>query len=1102
MPYTVTLSSDYSRQSFIDSILKPIFQNRVLEFNLYDTDTIEYYELTESEKEVASAVIKYGEMQTCDNKTIELFDVVLRDNVRIERNKIKVGSLVKNKIMTTHALFANFSYETPDQKEWRFSFIAYDSFFEAGDIVTQEINPKRFTYLLGNGNSCRTASNRFDSLTANDDITLALIKEAFSVENVSDDFFNEYRNHYGNFVEFLTGKRIERIKGKWTEVKKCDPSPLLNSTFKGDEKKARDFCKKTLGRIVFLYFLQKKGWLGASSQDYTDGDPNFLQNFFNQTEKSDGFYPNHLSTLFFDTLNSERANDEFVMPNGSSVKIPFLNGGLFDLEKEEYRFITFPPALFEDLFEFFNRYNFTVYEDSSEDHTVAVDPEMLGHIFENLLEDNKDKGAFYTPRPIVEYMCQESLVQYLLTHCENGGIAGADDKDALLKALELFIKNKDASSLNGYEQILATALRNVKICDPAIGSGAFPMGILHEIFTAANVLHEISPGTINTVWGIDDPELWKPAQIKEHIIQNSIYGVDIEKGAVDIARLRFWLSLVVDEDTPRALPNLDYKIMQGNSLLESYHDIDLDVSKLEKQATQLFADPNAFTQNDVDQLKQLVKQYFHPEDSTDKYAIKTEIENIVRKFIDDRVGALQEQWTKKFAACTENLAAANKTPTNTNALVKKKEQAIKKYTKELATIQKKLEEVDQQVAQIHTMFREKEYNFFLWHLWFFEVFENGGFDIVIGNPPYGLILQKSEKDIVKDIFVVHQGPFDSYKFFIEKGMQLLKNSGSLCYITPNTWINLSYFKKLRLLISSEYKLILCSQTLYNVFTEVVVDTNIYIIKKERVEDQKYKIISEALNYVGENIIDDKENPLIVLKNKPPLIKKIDKVDKTLDDFIDVWRGMSAYGAANPDKPFNSDTKETEFHRKLLNGGNIGKYSIEWGGEYIKYGDWLHRPRPVYIYDEPHLLVQRIRNPKLNTRLVATFDDNKYISSDGLSNLIIKDKTQFDVLLVLLGILNSSLINYWFSFYFFDVNIKPEQLRLIPIKLPECSSKIISHVNQVLQDKENNKDTTALEQEIDTMVFKLYELSYEEVLVVEPEYWLSKDEYDNFRIMNH
>jgi type I restriction-modification system DNA methylase subunit len=274
-----------------------------------------------------------------------------------------------------------------------------------------------------------------------------------------------------------------------------------------------------------------------------------------------------LEPLFFGILNTkpEGRKQIFEQYNWDMAllkeweSIPYLNGGLFERDKEDEPESKFPADYFKRLFQFFSEYNFTIDENDPNDAEVGVDPEMLGKIFENLLEDNKDKGAFYTPKEIVRYMCQESLIAYLET---NTSIAA--DK------LRNFVLSPEESVVDIPQQKrpkLIEALQNVKICDPAIGSGAFPMGLLNELLRCREALSS---------------EHYDRAELKKSIIQNNIYGVDIEKGAVDIARLRFWLSIVVDEDTPSPLPNLDYKIMQGNSLIESFEGVDLSKLTYEK----------------------------------------------------------------------------------------------------------------------------------------------------------------------------------------------------------------------------------------------------------------------------------------------------------------------------------------------------------------------------------------------------------------------------------------------------------------------------------------------------------------------------------------
>jgi hypothetical protein len=397
-----------------------------------------------------------------------------------------------------------------------------------------------------------------------------------------------------------------------------------------------------LGRIVFLYFIQKKGWLGVPvKEEWGKGDFNFLTKQFENFKNQDLFYSEFLSDLFFTTLNSKRENDifkpnhsSFKIQNSSLIKIPYLNGGLFEEEDKKHRNLIFPANLFKSLFDFFNQYNFTIYEDDPNDHTVAVDPEMLGHIFENLLEDNKDKGAYYTPKEIVHYMCQESLIEYLTTYCLNRdlpdfGINMIESEqrqwiETLIKKKEnntelLKQSGKSKESHKFWFRQLNTALDNVKICDPAIGSGAFPMGLLHEIFTAKQTLHTFEHGNTKT---------FDASAVKLNIIQNSIYGVDIEKGAVDIARLRFWLSLIVDEEKPKALPNLDYKIVVGNSLVSKLGDDIIDIDwTLNETAHGLFGADLAKQKADL--LKKISKEqkdFFNPD--SDKKILATDIRKL------------------------------------------------------------------------------------------------------------------------------------------------------------------------------------------------------------------------------------------------------------------------------------------------------------------------------------------------------------------------------------------------------------------------------------------------------------------------------------------
>ncbi|QTY28161.1 Eco57I restriction-modification methylase domain-containing protein [Flavobacterium sp. CS20] len=701
-------TSDYNRASFEENILKPIFLKSVKDFVLYDADGEQEVELTDTEKRTAKKVVKYGEFKTHDDRKIELYEVTVEDFRQVKIARVGLGALVKKLIIGNNAVFATFKYENTVEKHWRFSFIAYDSFFEDGQVQTKETNPKRYTYVFGDKEETyRTAIDRFQELDSKFQIKVKDIQEAFAVEAMSKEFFDEYREtHYAKFVKYLLSEEFQKKGSKYELIKVQNPSPFLASVFDGNKKDARDFCKKLLGQIVFLYFIQKKGWLGATNINYKEGngDKNFIQNFYKQAGENDNFYPLWLSKLFYDTLNQKRNNDNFTMPDGSIVKIPYLNGGLFEKESEKFDHLVFPSELFTDLFEFFNRFNFTIYENSPEEHTVAVDPEMLDHIFENLLEDNKDKGAFYTPKEIVQYMTQESLIEYLVTHLGDGTKQGVSQ----------FVKQKDKEALTNVQlNEINNLLDKVKICDPAIGSGAFPMGLLQEIFALKE--------RIAFDLGF---KVWSPATVKENIIQNSIYGVDIEKGAVDIAQLRFWLSLIVDEEEPKPLPNLAYKIVVGNSLVGKFEDeiIEIDWSTDDTKEG-LFAQELINEKTELlNKISEKQKDFFTA-DANEKSTLKKEIRDLKLDILSKQLALMIE--TKGY----QKQAGKKLTKKETEKWLE---------TEGWKRTQQKIKELKQ---------NNKPFNHFDWRLDFPEILnpmlqKNGGlnsamgFDIVIGNPPY------------------------------------------------------------------------------------------------------------------------------------------------------------------------------------------------------------------------------------------------------------------------------------------------------------------------------------------------------------------------------
>lgn len=878
-------------------------------------------------KEIVSEIVQLGSLKTIDGINLPIFDVTLLDGIKIEHNRVGVNDLLKNHILrdAIKGAIVTFHYSKKYNKdEWRFSFISKfgSDYFEETESI--ETNPKKYTYIFGTEEEHRTALERLYSLQQSK-FELKDFFDAFNVEPVSKDFFNNYIKFYKDFVNYLSGEEL--IKGKWVSIN--EPSKYFDDVFNNNSIEVRNFVKRLLGRIVFLYFIQKKGWLGARSNKYEDGNPNFLQNLFiydNTTR--DNYYNNWLSKLFFDALNNKkRKNDEFLMPDKELLFVPFLNGGLFDevQEPKNHRNIEFPPILFELLFNFFNGYNFTIYENSPEDHTIAVDPEMLGNIFENLLEDNKDKGAFYTPKEIVHYMAQESLMEYLNTNIPLSK-----------EQLNNLIKNHTTDDLEKEELLTIEKLVDtVKICDPAIGSGAFPMGLLQEIFSLKALLHF----ALNK-----NPDDWKPAEVKQAIIENSIYGVDIEPGAVDIARLRFWLSLVVDEPTPKPLPNLDFKIIVGNSLLSRY--------KLDNPIEEVFKNLNKNRKSNklepitLQSYKDCMNDYMYLSDAESKKEYKLLLKEIKDAFVatysNDKINGLA-----KVRGKYENLLRVDifGKPLGTKT-------EIVKAKKELEFEENKRKEAENSLHYKDAI---------EWRFEFPNILDADGnyqgFDIIIGNPPYIQIQKMTSSYFDSSIlnYSTYSKSGDIYCLFYEKAGMLLKKEGVLSYITSNSWIKTKYGKSLRNYFTSKLdpiKLLNFEDT--QIFPSATVEVNILIAKKKQwggslsvaIFDNKY-LKRQSINTYFENnnfnLVELSDEGWIILNNSEQIIKNLIFKDAIPLKELNVEIRIGIINGFNDAFIINSKLRQeiiknchncNEIIKPLLLGKNLSKFHYEWDDNWL------------------------------------------------------------------------------------------------------------------------------------------------------------------------
>ena len=1073
------LSSRYQGwSSFLNNVIFPIFG----EDDFEDGYEAELLESQPERRQLAETTgirsIKQVGMMYVGVEPLQIFDVTVSDRVMMERNRVNIQRLIRAVMDQFSCAFMLFHYEDDTRWDWRFTYCRKSGNKE------ESTDSKRYTFLLGPGQSCRTATDNFMALyDKRASLEIKDIEDAFNVEALSKEFFGKYKAQYEAFVNYMVdpanGMRQDFIDTDFDHT-----GMAADKIRDREEKPIRDYVKKLLGRIVFLHFLQKKGWLGVpAGKEWGEGDRDFMLKLFkNATERQkENFLDDILEDLFAEGLDRNRSDKDDLYDtevNGiGKCRIPYLNGGLFERDDLDKKSSHFPAEYFDSLLTMLSQYNFTIDENDPNDAEVGVDPEMLGRIFENLLEDNKDKGAFYTPKEIVQYMCRESLIAYLQT----------DQKEEDKECIRQFVTTHDAALLRDIKEDIDQKLIDVKICDPAIGSGAFPMGLLRELFFCRSA---IEPNIVENA-----------ANIKRHIIQNNIYGVDIERGAVDIARLRFWLSLIVDEKSPEALPNLDFKIMQGNSLLEQYKGADL----------------STMTEN-------------NPE-SGHGITLFDSMLDVYRKNLRDKLA--------EYYACPEH---------------DKKVQ----LRKDIADIVK--QELSEQGIRIDFEDLDLSANsqFFLWHTWFHDVFSRPskeGFDIVIGNPPY--VEAKKLKYIastLKGLYDVYSGTADLSIYFNELGLNLLAEDGVISFITTNKFFNTGYGQKVREQLSSQYINIILNFEQVEVFEDILVSSVIFNIKKAAKEhghqftyEKFYKLDCTEFkrefvqrqsdfghypqDYLGEGEWSFADLFQLLLKEK---IEKGKTVLKELDG-VKVYRGVTT--GYNPafiitdeqcDNLIKEDPKSSEVIKNILQGRNIRKWYYNESDENLIF---TRKGTDIELYPavKAHLFnfFNKLK-PKTETdssegrkpgnyKWFEILDNTAYYREFEKSEKIIwgltADKWAYTLdteqhylpsnayiltsdtipIRFILGLLNSKLLHYYFGFIGVMTaggayTLKAATIEAFPIAIGtrEQQKEIAAKVESILNAKAKDKqaDVSSIESEIDHLVYNLYGLSDNEIKIVE------------------
>ena len=1146
----------YNRQEFIGFL-----KNRFLPEDFVQTEeNVEFVTQTK----YSTQAVKLG---TCESLDLVVYEIrhTSKNDARVSLSKEAFRLLTDE--MEDRALVA-FVPEDNDAT-YRFSFIEISLNIdeEHSRITRSYSNPRRYSYLLGEGISYYTPNKYLNEKgrVVNDED----LHKRFSVEVLTNDFYGELSDWYA--------WAIKQIKF---------PNDIEDKT--DDDKYNNESAIRLITRLMFVWFLKQRHLIPEEFFDekfiaenlLKDFDPHKTEGLFKQKSLESKYYKAILQNLFFAMLNRPICEEGSQELNGRRFRksegdyninylmryeeyfkntqlfvdlanktVPFLNGGLFDClddkDKGKYydcftdrkavnKYLVFPDFLFFgeeagkniDLSEFYGdkkkkkvsargiidilkRYNFTVEENTPFDKEVSLDPELLGKVFENLLAAynpetqttaRKQTGSFYTPREIVQYMVDESLVAHLKR------TVGEDLETEYRKLLQY---TDEPFELNEEQRhAIMQSLYNCKILDPACGSGAFPMGILQQM---VHILQRIDPD--NTNWkemmlnlavgetkeafmsNISEERLELLMDIersfdesinrpdyarKLYLIENCIYGVDIQPIAIQISKLRFFISLVVDQktnDNPtdnfgiRPLPNLEAKFVAANTLIG-----------LDKIDASLF---------DTDEVKEKEEE-------------------------------MKEARHKIFGAKTVKTK-------------RKYRQRIAEIRQELSALLEESGAVGNDGAkQLNSwdMFDQNASSPFFDPEWMFGV--KDGFDIVIGNPPYGVSIKGDYRKKVVD----HLGnvpDYEIYYYFIQEAERIVLENGILSYIIPNTYLFNTFAKKYRESILEKWKIIeILDCTKFPIFEKAVVRNTINTWQKRSGGNNSvgYRrtanifsfngLVSQTREFISkEGIMAMNQNwgLAFMLSNEIiSLTTKLSSLSTKISSFFDVSQGYIPYrksdlvakygkekGTSIVEKRlWHSPNKVDESYIREIYGRDITKYGYNSTGEYVKYGKHLACYVDLRFFSNERLLVREITNPTI----IACIIKEQFVNDPQLICIIPKGNKPMNVLW---AILNSKLA----TFYHFNHSPKATKGAFpkilvqdiknfpLPIMSEETITILDRLVDRILQAKEQSlsANTTDWENKIDKLVYRLYGLTYDEVLIVDPACPITEEEYNNERERN-
>lgn len=1053
----IDLSKKYNRNSFYD------FLGFFLPKDFKRTN--DNYELS-SLNDLFSDAILIGKVPSFDN--LPIFEI-LRKNPEKSRSKItkELFKFVeihgfKNAIIITHS---------ENENHYRLSLIVSNlEWINEKRVRRSFSNPKRLSFMLGENAKIHTANLQLiksGRLKDFDDLV-----SRFNIEILNKEFFQNYKNLYLRLKKYLLNDK---------EFKSFSIEKNIEISF---------FSKRLLGQIIFCYFLQKKGWLGVyDKKTFGTGDKNFLRNsFLIYLKNKKNFFNDFIEFFFYEGLNKKNKNN---FSEKLKIKIPYIGGGLFefyegyDWKKEK---LNIPNSLFSNpkndgILDIFDLYSFTVDESDPLDVEMSIDPEMLGNVFESLLDENlrQSKGIFYTPKNLVNLICSESIINYLEKSL---------DFKLEKKTISKFIKDENfnikSSNVELHASKIDALLENIKICDPAIGSGAFAVFLLNLISKLRFKLSQyVKRKYKNTIY-----------HFKKNCIQTSIFGVDIDASAVEITKLRLWLSLIVDQDTydqNESLPNLDFKILQGNSLIENYEGYNLgpSINQLSKdQNLDLFTDGNNSIKLYTNELAKLQNEYFRSNSYSKKLELKKLINNLMIKILINCFEIGQKKINKKVL--TEKLNNFF------NGKVKK--------------------------------------DFFPWGIFFADIFFNSnGFDLIVGNPPY--IRQErigDEKKRLSKNYKIFNNSADLYTYFFELSYSLLKPNGFLSLITSNKFTKAAYGKNLRNFLLDNFDFIyFVDFRKTKVFQSACVDTCISFLEKKNEFLKRNKVIydldlnfNKNLNQVSRKYLN--QDYFTFIDDKFHEIKeKIEKKNLSECIKLNFYRGLvtgfkEAFIVDTSQKNkicFNDKHSESLFF-KVLEGKNINKFSFNWSDLWLintHNGNSFANEKKIDVKKDFPSIFNHLKEYK--TELIKRYDKGDhwtnlrscaYLNIFNKNRIIysdISDSPQFTMCtkdfyndntvynidsesFAVLGLLNSSLFEFYYriitnSFGGQTTRLFTQYIKKFPIL--KTILKYENDIKQLIDKIDLSKDINsenAFQKKINQIVFEVYAINSEDSILIE------------------